>query len=57
MLKVLGWILGLYGVAAFAWFMISLTVNLEDGMTPYDAFVGGVQSGLGWPVTVIAQLW
>lgn len=57
MLRLLGWGLGLYGVGAFAWFMIDLTINLEDGMQPYDAFVDGVQTGLGWPVSLIAALW
>jgi len=57
MLRVLGWILGIYGVGSFAWFMIDLTINLEDGMQPYDAVVDGVLTGLSWPVSLIAMLW
>jgi len=57
MLRILGWILGIYGIGAFAWFLIDLTINLEDGMQPYDAFVDSVLTGLGWPISLIAALW
>ncbi len=57
MTRTVGAIAGLYGVFAFAVFLFKLTRNLEDGLQPYDAFVSGLWTGLGWPVSVAAWFW
>ena len=57
MIKLLGWVFGLYGVIVFTVFMIHLTINLEEGLRPYDSFLAAGWTGLGWPVSLVAWLW
>lgn len=57
MTKTVGMVLGIYGVLAFAVFLFDVTVNLEDGMNTSDAFVDGIKTGVGWPVSLVAAFW
>ncbi len=57
MIKLLGWVLGLYGVIVFSVFMIHLTIILEEVLRPYDVFMVAGWTGLGWPISLVAWLW
>ncbi len=52
--KNIGIVLGVYGVIAFAVFLLKLVAKLEEGLVTGDAFTAAVGAGAIWPVSLIS---
>ena len=52
--KNIGIVLGVYGVIAFAVFLLKLVAKLEEGLVTGEAFSAAIGAGVIWPVSLVA---
>ncbi len=57
MTKNIGIVFGVYGVIAFAVFLLKLVEKLEDGLVTGDAFSVAIGAGAIWPVSLVNLFW
>ena len=57
MTRNIGIVLGVYGVIAFAVFLLQLVAKLEEGLVTGDAFSAAIGAGVIWPISLIAMFW